>query len=99
LKDGDIRSFEITPEQAGLTRSNAADLKGGDAIENAEALKAVLDGTPSSFTDAALLTAAAALVVAGKSAGLKEGVAVARDAINSGRAAKTLAILIEVSNS
>jgi anthranilate phosphoribosyltransferase len=99
LKDGEIRNFELTPEQAGLTRSNSADLKGGDAMENAEALTAVLNGAPSAFTDAALLTAAAALVVAGKSTSLKDGVVEARDAINSGRAAKTLATLVEVSNS
>jgi anthranilate phosphoribosyltransferase len=99
LKDGDIRSFEVTPEQAGLSRSNPSELKGGDAVENAEALRSVLNGTPSAFTDAALLTAAAALVVAGKSASLKDGVMVARDAITSGRAAKTLATLVEVSNS
>lgn len=99
LKDGEIRSFEMTPEQAGISRSNAADLKGGDAAENAEALRSVLNGTRSAFTDAALLTAAAALVVAGKSPSLKDGVTLARDAIHSGRAAKTLATLVKVSNS
>ena len=99
LKDGEIRNFEMTPEQAGISRSNAADLKGGDAAENAEALRSVLNGTRSAFTDAALLTAAAALVVAGKSPSLKDGVTLARDAIHSGRAAKTLATLVKVSNS
>jgi anthranilate phosphoribosyltransferase len=99
LKNGDVRSFEMTPEQAGINRSNPADLRGGDAVENAEALRSVLNGTPSAFTDAALLTAAAALVLAGKSPSLKVGVSLARAAIHSGRAAKTLATLVEVSNS
>jgi anthranilate phosphoribosyltransferase len=99
LKNGDIRSFELTPEQAGLQRSNPSELKGGDAAENAEALRSVLSGKPSAFSDAAVLTAAAALVVAGKSKTIKDGVTVARDAIASGRAAKTLTTLVEVSNS
>jgi anthranilate phosphoribosyltransferase len=99
LKDGQIRSFELTPEDAGLSRSKTADLKGGDAAHNAEALRAVLGGTPSAFTDAAVLTAAAALVVAEKSETLKAGVLLAQDAIASGRAAKSLRDLVEVSNS
>jgi anthranilate phosphoribosyltransferase len=99
LKNGEVINFEVTPEQAGLTRSSAADLKGGDATENAEALKTVLSGKPSAFSDAAMLTAAAALIVAGKSASLKDGVAQAREAIASGKAAGVLSHLVEVSNS
>lgn len=98
LKNGEITSFELTPEQAGLTRSSAADLKGGEAAENAEALTAVLSGKPSAFADAAVMTAAAALVVAGKAATVKSGVTVAREAINNGAAAKALQYLVEVSN-
>jgi hypothetical protein len=44
LKNGDIRQFEVTPESAGLSRSRFDDLKGGDAAQNAEALRAVLNG-------------------------------------------------------
>lgn len=98
LKDGQVRSFEVTPELAGLNRSRAEDLKGGDAAHNAEALRAVLAGKPSAFTDAALLTTAAALIVAGKAKDLKEGVGAAREAIGSGAAAKSLQRLVEVSN-
>jgi anthranilate phosphoribosyltransferase len=99
LKDGEVRSFEVTPEEVGLNRADPADLKGGDAAENASALKGVLAGKPSAFADAAVLTAAAALVVARKAETLKAGVLVAQDAIASGKAAKTLAKLIEVSQS
>jgi anthranilate phosphoribosyltransferase len=99
LKNGEIRNFEVTPESAGLTRSRSEDLKGGDAAQNAEALRAVLAGKPSAFADAAMLTTAAALIVAGKADSLTAGVAAARHAIGSGAAAQALTRLVEVSNS
>ncbi|HEY4996122.1 MAG TPA: anthranilate phosphoribosyltransferase [Aestuariivirga sp.] len=99
LKGGVIRSFELTPEAAGLARSNPDDLKGGDAAHNAEALRHVLDGKPSAFADAALMTTAAALIVAGKETDFKRATTIARDAVKSGAAKKALAKLIEVSNS
>ena len=99
LKNGEVRSFEVTPEQVGITRSSLADLKGGEAVENAEALKTVLDGRASAFADAAVMTAGAALLVAEKVPDFTTGVGMARDAIASGAARKTLARLIEVSNS
>jgi anthranilate phosphoribosyltransferase len=98
LKNGEIKTFEITPEAAGLNRSKIEDLKGGEAPENAEALRAVLNGKPSAFTDAALMTTAAALIIAGQAKDMRQGVAIAREAIGSGKAAKALATLIEVSN-
>jgi anthranilate phosphoribosyltransferase len=99
LKNGEIKTFEVTPEAAGLTRSNIADLKGGEALHNAEALRGVLNGIPSAFTDAALITTAAALIVAGKATDLKSGVNIAQESITSGAAAKALSRLVEVSNS
>ncbi len=99
LKNGEIRNFELTPEAAGLQRSNADELKGGDAAHNAEALRDVLSGKPSAFSDAALMTTGAALVVAGKAADIKSGVSAAREAVQSGAAVKALAQLVEVSNS
>jgi anthranilate phosphoribosyltransferase len=99
LKNGEVKTFEVTPEAAGLTRSNMADLKGGEAAHNAEALRNVLSGRPSAFTDAALITTAAALIVAGKTSDLKSGVKIARESITSGAAAKALSRLVDVSNS
>ena len=99
LKDGSIRSFELTPEAAGLGRSKIENLKGGDAAHNAEALKSVLSGQASAFADAALMTAGAALIVAGKESDIKRAVAQARDAVKSGAASKVHARLVEVSNS
>jgi anthranilate phosphoribosyltransferase len=98
LKDGKITSFTLTPEEAGLKRSSFEDLKGGDAEHNADALRHVLAGKPSAFRDAAVMTAAAALVVAGKEAGLKQGVAAAQKAIDSGAAEAALNELVKVSN-
>ena len=98
LKDGKITSFTLTPEDAGLERSSLADLKGGDAEHNADALRHVLGGKPSAFRDAAVMTAGAALVVAGREPGLKQGVAAAQKAIDSGAAEAALITLIKVSN-
>jgi anthranilate phosphoribosyltransferase len=99
LKDGVIKSFEISPELGGLKRSSGDDLKGADATHNAEALRAVLKGELSAFRDAAVMTAGAALMVAGRAADLKTGVAVAQTAIDSGAAAQALETLVKVSNS
>ncbi len=98
LKDGTITSFTLTPEEVGIKRSSFDDLKGGDAEHNADALRHVLGGRPSAFRDAAVMTAAAALVVAGHEPSLKQGVAAAQKAIDSGAAETALTKLIKVSN-
>ena len=98
LRDGKITSFTLTPEEVGLTRSSIDDLKGGDAEHNADALRHVLGGKPSAFRDAAVMTAAAALVVAGREPSLKQGVAASQKAIDSGAAEAALTKLIKVSN-
>ncbi|MDO8878544.1 MAG: anthranilate phosphoribosyltransferase [Pseudolabrys sp.] len=97
LKDGKIRTFEVSPEDAGLPRAKPDALKGGDADHNARALLDVLKGRPSAFRDVALLNAAAALIVAGKAKDLKEGVALAAKAVDSGEAEGRLDRLIAVS--
>jgi anthranilate phosphoribosyltransferase len=99
LDNGNIRAFEITPEEAGLKRAPGETLKGGDANANAIALQGVLDGQPSPFRDVALLNAAAALMVAGRAKDLKEGVAIGIKSLNSGAAASRLKHLIAVSRS
>jgi anthranilate phosphoribosyltransferase len=98
LENGMIRSFELTPEDAGLPRAPAADLKGGDAAHNAAALLSVLEGIKSAYRDIAILNAAASLVVAGKAEGLMEGARLAAEAVDSGRALATLTKLVEISN-
>jgi anthranilate phosphoribosyltransferase len=98
LESGTIRTFEVTPEDAGLSRVGGEGLKGGDADANAVALQSVLDGKPSAFRDVALLNAAAALIVAGRAKDLKEGVAIGIKSLDSGAAAARLKHLIAVSN-
>jgi anthranilate phosphoribosyltransferase len=98
LRDGKVRSFELSPEDAGLPRAAAADLKGGDAVRNAEALRAVLDGVKGPYRDIVLLNAGAAILVAGKADSLKGGIAAAEASIDSGKARAALTKLAEVSN-
>ncbi len=87
LEDGAIREFEVRPEDAGLPLHPFEELLGGEAAENAAALRDVLSGKGRpAYRDAVLLNAAAALVVAGRAANLKEGVEQARNAIASGAA-------------
>ncbi len=73
LEGGKIRTFEVTPEDAGLKRVKPEALRGGNASENATALLDVLKGKPGPFRDVSILNAAAALIVAGKAKDLKEG--------------------------
>jgi anthranilate phosphoribosyltransferase len=85
-----VRRFTIEPEDAGLERAALADLKGGDAEENAAAIQAMLAGIKGPLRDAVLLAAAAALIVAGKATDLRSGVSQAGEAIDSGRARQAL---------
>jgi len=98
LKNGKLDRFTITPEEAGLTLATAEALKGGDAEHNAKALMAVLQGEKTAYRDIALLNAGASLVVAGKADTLKEGVALAAAAVDSGAAKATLERLVVSSN-
>ncbi len=98
LEDGQIRRFEVTPEQAGLSRANIEDLRGGDPAHNAKALRAVLDGAKGAYRDIAVLNAAGALIVAGKAPDLASGARMAEAALDSGKARATLEKLIKISN-
>jgi anthranilate phosphoribosyltransferase len=98
LKDGRITTFEVTPADAGLATAKVEDLKGGDAERNAQAMRAMLDGEPGAFRDIVLFAGAAALIVAGKTETLKDGAAMAADAVDGGRARETLARLVAISN-
>lgn len=97
-KDGTVRRFTVTPEDAGLPRADLTALRGGDAEENAAALRALLDGARGAYRDIVLLNAAAALVVADRAADLAEGAAQAAAVIDDGRASKALADLVEATN-
>ncbi len=93
-----VRTFEVTPEDAGLPRARLEDLRGGDAAHNAEAIRAVLAGVRGPFRDAVLLAAAGALVVADRVGDLRSGVELAAEAIDSGAAAATLERLVRTTH-
>ena len=99
LENGMIRTFEVGPEDAGLSRAKPEALRGGDAEHNARALLDVLKGKPSPFRGIAILNAAAALIVAGKAKDLKQGAMLAAKSIEAGEAEGRLDRLITVSNS
>lgn len=94
--EGRVREFTVKPADAGLKLASPAALKGGDAAENAEALRAVLRGIGGPYRDAVLLNAAAALIVAGRAGELREGVALAAKSIDSGAALAALEALIAI---
>jgi anthranilate phosphoribosyltransferase len=98
LRDGTVRTFEVTPEDVGLPRVSIDALKGGDGAANAAALAAVLDGAAGAYRDIVLMNAGATLVVAGRAETLSEGVAQAAQAIDSGGARARLDLLVQVSN-
>lgn len=97
LEGGAVRTFVLTPEDAGLARAPVAAIKGGDAAANAATLEALLEGATGAYRDTVLLNAAAALVVAGKVDRVRDGVAVAASVIDSGAAAEALAVMRRVS--
>jgi len=98
FKDGVVRVFTVTPEQAGLARAVPDDLKGGDAAINAAALRAVLEGETGPYRDIVVLNAAAALVVAGRAPDLAAAARLAEQAIDSRAAITTLDRMIAISN-
>ncbi|MGD9539640.1 anthranilate phosphoribosyltransferase [Methylocystis sp.] len=98
LEDGVISAFDFSPEDAGLPRATTQQLVGGDAAHNARALRAVLEGEKNAYRDIAALNAGVALVVAGRAANLRDGVALAEAALDSGAARDKLDALIRCSN-
>ncbi|CTQ62249.1 MAG: anthranilate phosphoribosyltransferase [Roseibium album] len=98
LKNGQVRSFEISPADAGLPLAKAEELKGGMPAENARALRDVLSGTKNAYRDIVLFNSAASLLVAGKVGSLSDGVEMAASSIDNGSAADTLEKLVAASN-
>lgn len=98
VRGGEVRVFEVTPQDAGLAPAKLSDLKGGDAKVNAAAIRDVLAARKGPFRDIVLLNTAAALIVGGKASNLTDGVALAAHAIESGAAARALEALVKVTN-
>ena len=98
IKDGWYRKTVITPEDFGLQRCSKEDLKGGTPAENAEITRAILKGEKGPKRDAVLMNAGASLYIGGKADSMAEGIKLAAELIDSGKAYETLEKLIEVSN-
>ena len=99
LDDGHVTTHELTPEDAGLGRSPLAEITGGNAAYNARTLRHLLEaGPPGAYRDIVLLNAGAALMVAGVAKDVKDGVAKATHALDSGAAKAKLEALITASN-
>ena len=94
LKNGTVRTFDLTPEEVGLKKTSPEAIKGGNAIENAEMIRQILDGQKGARRDIVLLNAGAAFVVAGLDHDFKEGIERAKDSIDSGQAKEKLKQLV-----
>jgi anthranilate phosphoribosyltransferase len=86
VRDGQVRTYEVTPEEFGLQRATLEDIAGGDAARNAVIIREILAGEKSARRDVVLLNAAAALVAAGRADHLRDAVPIAANAIDSGAA-------------
>ncbi len=98
LENGKIRTFDLTPKDFGVQPAQMNDLKGGDGIANAAALREVLSGKRNAYRDVSLCNAAAALVIAGKAETLGQAMTIVSEALDSGAAAAALERLVAVSN-
>ena len=102
LEDGKVREFQVTPQEAGLPEHPFGQILGGSPGDNTAKLTALLaaDKSPAllAFRHAVMLNSAAALIIAGKAASLKEGAHMAGASLDDGRAKATLAKLVAISN-
>lgn len=98
IKDGWFKASVITPEQFGFERCTKDDLRGGTPEENAQITRAILSGEKGHKRNAVLMNAGAALYIGGKADSMQDGITLAAQLIDSGKALQTLDKLIEVSN-
>lgn len=98
INNGKLETYLITPEQFGLKRCSKADLVGGMPQENAEITKAILNGEKGAKRDAVVLNAGAALYIADKAKSIEDGVRLAEETIDSGKALKKLEQFVALSN-
>ena len=97
LKDGLIRTYDISPEQFFSEQAEPADLLGGNPEENAQITRNILNGEKGPKRNVVLINAAAALVAAGQAEDLKQGIRMAETAIDDGTAANKMEALIKYS--
>jgi anthranilate phosphoribosyltransferase len=97
-RDGAVNTFYLHPTDVGLAKTTPERLKGGDASDNAAVVREVLGGATGAARDVVLLNAGASLLIAGRAASVPDGIAMAAEAIDSGRAAATLDQFVRASN-
>ena len=98
IRDGWMKSYVIKPEDFGFERCTRDDLKGGAPDENAAITRAILNGEKGHKRNAVLMNAGASLYIGGKADSVKDGIKLAAELIDSGKAAAVLDKFIEVSN-
>ena len=99
IKDGKVETYEITPEQFGLKRCKIEDLQGGDGTVNAQITKDILSGKErGAKREIVLLNAGAALYIGGKAESIEEGIRIAGETIDSGKAMETLEAMVKATN-
>lgn len=99
IKDGQVSTYEITPEQFGLSRASLEDFRGGDGAENAEITKRILKGEEKGpKRDIVLLNAGAAFYIGGMVSDINEGIKLAAETIDSGKAYEKVEELVKASN-
>jgi anthranilate phosphoribosyltransferase len=99
VEGGSVREYELDPLELGIERCDPEELRGGDPQANAAALRDVFAGTDGGHRSAVILNAAGGIAAAGHVESLRDGIAVAREAIDSGAAAARLDELVEFSRS
>ena len=97
VNKGKLRTYYVTPEDYGIKRAPLSAIRGGDAAQNADIIRNLLNGQGGPKQDVVLLNAAAGLVVGGKAANLRDGVELARESIQSGNALSCLQKLVKLS--
>lgn len=98
LKDGQVTTFEVSPEQFGMKRVPLSDIQGGTAEENAAITRAILSGEKGPKRDVVLLNAGAGLYIGGKADSIEEGIRLATEVIDNGKALEVLEKLVEFTN-
>lgn len=97
LKDGEVRTYTVTPEQFGFPKARIDDLKGGTVEDNARIAREILSGRDGPRRDIVLLNAAAALLAAGKASDFVRGLELAAESMDSGDALEKLDSLVRLS--
>lgn len=98
VREGSVKTYEVTPEEFGLRRTTLDDISGGDATDNAALIREILEGKKSPRRDVVLLNSSAALVAAGKADHLRDALPLAEKSIDSGAAARKLEALVRFTN-